>query len=79
MGVCQLQHRAVGLILRVSDETREGVVVVTGQRPEAEAVGGTINNLCADRLTVIGAGATYQSTFLDVEAWEDAAKLAAAD
>ncbi|MFO1024685.1 MAG: molybdopterin-dependent oxidoreductase [Acetobacteraceae bacterium] len=73
------ERGAVGLILRVSDETREGVVVVTGQRPEAEAVGGTINNLCADRLTDIGAGATYQSTFLDVEAWENRAKVAAAD
>jgi len=69
----------VGLVLRMSDETQEGVVVVTGQRPEAEAVSGTINNLCSDRLTDIGAGATYQSTFLDVEAWEEPVKLAAAD
>ena len=69
----------VGLKLRISDETQEGVVVVTGQRPEAEAVSGTINNLCSDRLTDIGAGATYQSTFLDVEAWEEPEKLAAAD
>lgn len=60
----------VGLILKVSDEIREGVVLVPGQRPAAEAVFGTINNLCSQRLTDIGAGATYQSTFLDVEAWE---------
>jgi anaerobic selenocysteine-containing dehydrogenase len=69
----------VGFILKVSDETREGVVVVSGQRPEAEAVFGTINNLCSDRLTDIGAGATYQSTFLDVEAWEKPATLVAAE
>jgi len=67
----------VGFILKVSDEIREGVVAVSGQRPEAEAVFGTINNLCSDRLTDIGAGATYQSTFLDVEAWEKPATLAA--
>jgi anaerobic selenocysteine-containing dehydrogenase len=60
----------VGLVLRVSDEIREGVVLVPGQRPEAEAVRGTVNNLSSDRLTDIGAGATYQSTFLDVERWE---------
>jgi len=63
----------VGLVLRVSDEIREGVVLVPGQRPEAEAVSGTINNLCSHRLTDIGAGATYQSTFLEVEAWEKSA------
>jgi anaerobic selenocysteine-containing dehydrogenase len=59
----------VGLLLRVSDEIREGVALVPGQRPAAEAVSGTINNLCSDRLTDMGAGATYQSTFLDVAAW----------
>ena len=69
----------VGLILRVSDEIREGVILVPGQRPEAEAVSGTVNNLCSDRLTDIGGGAIYQSTFLDVEAWEKPPTLAAAE
>jgi anaerobic selenocysteine-containing dehydrogenase len=60
----------IGLSLRISDEIREGVVLVPGQRPANEAVSGTINALCSDRLTDIGAGASYQSTFLDVAAWE---------
>ena len=64
------ERGVVGLVLKVSDEIREGVVLVPGQRPEAEAIHGTVNNLCSDRLTDIGAGATYQSTFLDVERWE---------
>jgi anaerobic selenocysteine-containing dehydrogenase len=68
----------IGLVLKVSDEVREGVVLVPGQRPEAEAVCGTVNILCSDRLTDIGAGATYQSTFLDIEAWDSAAQSAAA-
>ena len=62
-----------GLMLRVSDEVREGVVLVPGLRPAAEAVSGTINTLCSDRLTDIGGGATYQSTFLDVGRWADKA------
>ncbi len=61
---------AVGLVLTIRDDIREGVILVPGQRPEAEAVSGTVNILCSDRLTDIGEGATYQSTFLDVEAWE---------
>jgi hypothetical protein len=73
------ERAEVGLILRVSDEIREGVILVPGQRPEAEAVSGTVNNLCSDRLTDIGGGAIYQSTFLDVEAWEKSPKLAAAE
>jgi anaerobic selenocysteine-containing dehydrogenase len=68
----------IGLVLKVSDEVSEGVVLVPGQRPEAEAVSGTVNILCSDRLTDIGAGATYQSTFLDVEAWDRSAISAAA-
>ncbi|MEZ5852407.1 MAG: molybdopterin-dependent oxidoreductase [Hyphomicrobiaceae bacterium] len=70
---------AVGLVLRVSDEIREGVVLVPGQRPQGEALSGTINMLCSDRLTDIGAGATYQSTFLDVEAWETTGRRTAAE
>jgi anaerobic selenocysteine-containing dehydrogenase len=61
---------AVGLVLKVAPEIEPGVVLVPGQRPVGEAIAGTINMLCADRLTDIGEGATYQSTFLDVAAWE---------
>lgn len=63
----------VGLLLRVSDEVRPGVVLVPGQRPDAEAVSGTVNMLCDERRTDMGEGACYQSTFLDVAAWERAA------
>lgn len=65
------QRAAIGLRLRVSDEIGEGVVLVPGQRPQSETVDGTINMLCSDRLSDIGEGACYQSTFLDVEAWEN--------
>jgi len=64
---------AVGLMLRVSDEIRPGVVLVPGQRPDGETVSGTINLLCSDRYTDLGDGATYQSTFLDIAAWDNAA------
>ena len=60
---------SIGLVLRISDEVQPGVVLVPGQRPDDEAVSGTINMLCSDRYTDIGEGATYQSTFLDVAAW----------
>jgi len=60
---------AVGLVLRVSDEVQPGVALVPGQRPDEEAVSGTVNMLCSDRYTDIGEGATYQSTYLDVAAW----------
>lgn len=63
----------VGLVLRVSDEVRPGVVLVPGQRPDGEAVSGTVNMLCDERRTDMGEGACYQSTFLDVAAWRDAA------
>src|SRR5262245_12058210 len=56
----------VGMRLRVSDEVAPGVVLVPGQRPAGEALSGTINLLCSDRLSDLGEGATYQSTFLDV-------------
>ncbi|MBV9833708.1 MAG: molybdopterin-dependent oxidoreductase, partial [Alphaproteobacteria bacterium] len=59
----------VGLMLKISDEVRPGVVLVPGQRPDSEAVSGTVNMLCSDRYTDMGEGATYQSTFLDVAAW----------
>ena len=56
----------VGMRLRVSDEVAPGVVLVPGQRPAGEALSGTVNLLCGDRLSDFGEGATYQSTFLDV-------------
>jgi anaerobic selenocysteine-containing dehydrogenase len=59
----------VGLILRVRDEIQPGIVLVPGQRPDAETVGGTVNMLCADGYTDMGEGAIYQSTWLDVTAW----------
>ncbi|MCB1739360.1 MAG: molybdopterin-dependent oxidoreductase, partial [Gammaproteobacteria bacterium] len=60
---------SIGLHLTVSAEVSEGVVLVPGQRPADESLSGTVNMLCSSRLTDIGAGATYQSTFLDVERW----------
>ena len=48
----------VGVVLKVSEEIRVGVVLVPGQRTEAEAIFGGVNNLCSDRLTDMGAGAT---------------------
>jgi anaerobic selenocysteine-containing dehydrogenase len=60
---------AVALALRVGDEVAPGVVLVPGQRPDGETALGTVNMLCSDRFTDLGDGATYQSTFLDVEAW----------
>jgi anaerobic selenocysteine-containing dehydrogenase len=61
----------IGLVLRISDEVQPGVVHVPGQRRDDETVSGTINMLCSDRYTDIGAGATYQSTWLEVAAWEN--------
>jgi anaerobic selenocysteine-containing dehydrogenase len=52
--------------LQVSDEIMPGVVFVSGQRSAGEAVKGTVNVLCADRLSDFGGGATYQSTYLEV-------------
>jgi anaerobic selenocysteine-containing dehydrogenase len=63
--------------LHVSDEVQPGVVLVPGQRPDSEAVSGTINMLCADRYTDMGEGATYQSTWLDVAAYAEAPQVAA--
>ena len=60
---------SIGLKLKVSDEVLPGVVLVPGQRPDDEAVDGTVNMLCSDRYTDMGEGATYQSTWLEVAAW----------
>jgi anaerobic selenocysteine-containing dehydrogenase len=62
----------IGLVLKISDEIRPGIVLVPGQRPDRETVSGTINMLVSDRYTDLGEGATYQSTFLQVEAWPTA-------
>lgn len=62
---------SVGLVLRVSDEAQPGVALVPGQRPDDEAIDGTVNILCSDRYTDIGEGATYQSTWLDIAPWLD--------
>lgn len=64
---------SVVFTLKVSDETQTGVALVVGQRPDSEAVSGTINMLCADRYTDMGEGATYQSTWLEVAAYQEAA------
>jgi anaerobic selenocysteine-containing dehydrogenase len=63
------ERAAIGLFLKVADEVQPGVILVPGQRPGSESVDGTVNMLCSDRLSDIGEGACYQSTFLDVEAW----------
>lgn len=60
------QRGAFAVHLVVSDEIAPGVALVPGQRPAGEAVSGTVNLLCGDRLSDLGEGATYQSTFLDV-------------
>jgi len=57
----------IGLRLRVTTDTRPGVVVVEGQRNRARYLdGGSINILTSDELSDMGAGATYQSTWVDV-------------
>jgi anaerobic selenocysteine-containing dehydrogenase len=61
---------AIGLVLRVSDEVQAGVAFVPGQRRDDETLSGTVNMLCSDRYTDMGEGATYQSTWLDVAAWD---------
>jgi anaerobic selenocysteine-containing dehydrogenase len=60
---------SIGLTLRVRNEVRPGVVLVPGQRPDEEAVSGTVNMLCADGFTDMGEGAAYQSTWLEVRPW----------
>ena len=58
----------VSFVLRISDEAPRGVAFVPGQRPAGEAIAGTINELCSDRYSDMGEGATYQDTRLDVRA-----------
>jgi anaerobic selenocysteine-containing dehydrogenase len=59
----------IGVVLHVRDEVQPGVVLVPGQRPDAEAVAGTVNMLCDDSYTDLGEGAVYQSTWLEARAW----------
>ena len=59
----------IGVVLHVRDEVQPGVVLVPGQRPDQEAVSGTVNLLCDDTYTDLGEGATYQSTWLEVRPW----------
>lgn len=57
----------VGLYARVSEDTQPGVVAVEGNQGRAAYwCGGPLNVLVADRLSDMGAGATYQSTWVDV-------------
>jgi len=63
------QRGRVRLMLRISDEIQSGVVLVPGQRPDIDDTSGSINLLCSDRYTDMGEGATYQSTWLQVQAW----------
>jgi anaerobic selenocysteine-containing dehydrogenase len=62
----------IGLVLHVSDEVQGGVAFIPGQRRDDETVSGTVNMLCSDRYTDMGEGATYQSTWLEVAAWDAA-------
>ena len=62
----------VRMRLSVSDEVGPGTILVPGQRPAGEAIEGTINTICSGALSDLGAGATYQSTLLQVRrvGWE---------
>jgi anaerobic selenocysteine-containing dehydrogenase len=69
--VCVFNDRGtIGLVLRISDEVQVGVAFVPGQRRDDETLSGTVNMLCSDRYTDMGDGATYQSTWLEVAAWD---------
>jgi anaerobic selenocysteine-containing dehydrogenase len=57
----------VGMIARLSADAQPGVVAVEGNRnQDAYLCGGPLNVLTSDRLSDMGAGATYQSTWLEV-------------
>jgi anaerobic selenocysteine-containing dehydrogenase len=57
----------VGMTAKLSADTRPGVVAVEGNRAKSAYLrGGPLNVLTSDRLADLGAGATYQSTWLDV-------------
>jgi anaerobic selenocysteine-containing dehydrogenase len=56
----------IGLRLAVGTDILPGTALIVGQRPGADAWGGTVNLLCADDLSDLGEGATYQDTRLDI-------------
>jgi hypothetical protein len=57
----------VGLYAMVTTDVPPGIAVVEGHRPQSHYLsGGPLNCLCSDRLSDLGAGATYQSTWLDI-------------
>jgi anaerobic selenocysteine-containing dehydrogenase len=69
--VLENERGRVGLRARVTADTQPGVVVAPTQRNRARyLLGGPLNVLTGDGLSDIGAGATYQST------WVEAARLA---
>ena len=60
-------HGFVGLYAMVTTDAPPGIVVVEGHRPQSHYLsGGPLNRLCSDRLSDLGEGATYQSTWLDI-------------
>ncbi len=61
----------VGLRLKVTSDTRRGVVAVEGQRNRSGYLaGGPLNVLTSDALADMGDGATYQSTWVEVRRLE---------
>ena len=57
----------MGFRLQVTADAQPGIVVVEGQYGQARYVrGGPLNILTSDHLSDLGAGATYQSTWVDV-------------
>jgi len=65
-------HGRVVFRAAIGTETLPGVVLVIGQRPDADARFGTINMLCGPALTRVGAGATYQDTWLEAARYNGA-------
>lgn len=69
-GVPVLLHNdlgEVGMTARLSTDTQPGVVAIEGNHPRSAYLrGGPLNVLTSDHLADMGAGATYQSTWLDV-------------
>ncbi|HWI62969.1 MAG TPA: molybdopterin-dependent oxidoreductase [Symbiobacteriaceae bacterium] len=58
----------VGLYVEVTDAAQLGVVVIEGHRSRSRHLsGGPVNVLTSSRLSDLGAGATYQSTLVDVK------------
>jgi anaerobic selenocysteine-containing dehydrogenase len=56
----------VGLRARVTTDAQRGVAVVENQRNRSRYLsGGPLNVLTSDDLSDMGAGATYQSTWVD--------------